>query len=181
MPVLSKKKKKKKRDHQKFVNGFALSGLLGSGRASMLTLGTLSLGLWVIAVDPAFIAGHQSIKNCGIWIDQLYHPPSVMTTSFFLIVSEHPWDKLRPNLPHFQSLANNCVYSSHTDIKRCIFCLYKHRWCPWCNGYRRRKWTRRHEFKSCTRLIAFHIALIPFGKVWIQLFSLQLWVNSRTD
>ncbi len=39
MPVLSKK-----RDHQKFVGGFALSGLLGSGRASMLPLGTLSLG-----------------------------------------------------------------------------------------------------------------------------------------
>ena len=54
------------------------------------------------------------------------------------------------------------------------------RW-PWCNGYRRWKWTRRHEFKSWTRLIVFHIALIPLGKVWIQLFSLQLWVNSRTD
>ena len=53
--------------------------------------------------------------------------------------------------------------------------------CPWCNCYRRRKWTRRHEFKSWTRLIAFHIALIPLGKVWIQSFSLQLWVNSRTD
>ena len=53
--------------------------------------------------------------------------------------------------------------------------------CPWCNCYRRRKWTRRHEFKSWTRLIAFHIALIPLGKVWIQLFSLQQWVNSRTD
>ena len=53
--------------------------------------------------------------------------------------------------------------------------------CPWFNGYRRRKWTQRHEFKSWTRLIAFHIALIPLGKVWIQLFSLQLWVNSRTD
>ena len=51
----------------------------------------------------------------------------------------------------------------------------------WCNCYRRRKWTRWHEFKSWTRLIAFHIALIPLGKVWIQLFSLQLWVNSRTD
>ena len=50
-----------------------------------------------------------------------------------------------------------------------------------CNGYRRRKWTRRHEFKSWTRLIAFHIALIPLGKIWIQLFSLQLWVNSRAD
>ena len=56
----------KKSDHQKFVGGFALSGLLGSGRASMLPLGTLSLGLWVIAVGPAFIAGHQSIKNWGI-------------------------------------------------------------------------------------------------------------------
>ena len=55
-----------KRDHQKFVGGFALSGLLGYGSASMLPLGTLPLGLWVIAVDPAFIAGHQSIKNCGI-------------------------------------------------------------------------------------------------------------------
>ena len=32
--------------------------------------------------------------------------------------------------------------------------------CPWCTGYRRRKWTRRHEFKSWTRLIAFHIALM---------------------
>ena len=53
--------------------------------------------------------------------------------------------------------------------------------CPWCNGYRRKKWTRWCEFKSWTRLIAFHIAFIPLGKVWIQLFSLQLWVNSRTD
>ena len=45
-------------DHQKFVGGFHLSGLLGSGRPSMLPLGTLSLGLCVIAVDPAFIAWH---------------------------------------------------------------------------------------------------------------------------
>ena len=56
-----------------------------------------------------------------------------------------------------------------------------HRRCPWCNGYRRRKWTRRLEFKSWMRLIAFHIALIPLGKAWIQLFSFPLWVNSRTD
>ena len=25
--------------------------------------------------------------------------------------------------------------------------------CPWCNGYHRRKWTQRLEFKSWTRLI----------------------------
>ena len=48
--------------------------------------------------------------------------------------------------------------------------------CQWC-----RKWTQPHEFKSWMRLIAFHIALIPLGKVWIQLFSLQLWVSSRAD
>ena len=115
-----------KRDPQKFVGGFALSGLLGSGRASMLPLWTLSLSLWVIAIDPAFISGHQSIKNCGIWVDQLGHLPVVMTTSFFLIFSEHPWNKLRTNLPHLQFLANNCVYSSYTDIKLYTYCLYRH-------------------------------------------------------
>ena len=47
----------KKRDHQNFVGGFALSGLLGLGRGSIHPLGTLSLGLWVIAVDPVFITG----------------------------------------------------------------------------------------------------------------------------
>ena len=56
----------KKRDHQKFVGGFVLFNLFGSGRTSMLPLGTLSLGLRVIAVDAAFIAGHQRIKNCRI-------------------------------------------------------------------------------------------------------------------
>ena len=121
MPVLSKK-----RDHQKFVGGFALSGLLGSGRTSMLPQGTLFLGLWVILVDPAFIAGHQSIKNCGIWIDQLDHLPAVMTTYFFLIFSEHPCDKPRANLPHLQFLTDNWVYSSDTDIKQCTYCLYRH-------------------------------------------------------
>ena len=29
--------------------------------------------------------------------------------------------------------------------------------------------------------LEIHIALILLGKVWIQLFFLQLWVNSRTD
>ena len=46
--------------------------------------------------------------------------------------------------------------------------------CLWCNGYCRRKWTQWHEFKPWMRLIAFHISLIPLGKVWTQLFSHQL-------
>ena len=49
-----------------------------------------------------------------------------MTTSFFLIFSEYAWDKLRANLPHLQFLANNCVYSSHTDIKLCTYCFYRY-------------------------------------------------------
>ena len=49
-----------------------------------------------------------------------------MTTSFFLIFSEHPWDKLRANVSHLQFLANNYGYSSHTDIKLCTYCLYRH-------------------------------------------------------
>ena len=107
MPVLSKK------NHQKFVGGFALSGLLWVWEGQHASTGnsvSWSLGH---SSRSSFIAGHQ---NCGIWIDQLDHLPAVMTTSFFLIFSEHPWDKLRANLPHLQFLANNCLYNSHTDI-----------------------------------------------------------------
>ena len=49
-----------KKGSSKGLGGFALSDLLGSWRASMLPLGILSLGLWVIAVDPAFITWHFS-------------------------------------------------------------------------------------------------------------------------
>ena len=43
------------------------------------------------------------------------------------------------------------------DVRNTIVTPWR---CPRCNCYRRRKWTRRPEFKSWTRLIAFHIALI---------------------
>ena len=50
------------------------------------------------------------------------------------------------------------------------------------NGYRLRKWTRRHEFKSWKKLIAFHIALgkgmnpiiLPIAKKKDNLGSLAL-------
>ena len=79
---------------------------------------------------------------------------------------------------NYQHLTSQCKQETHHTSPLSIKVPWR---CPWCNGYRRRKWTRRHEFKSWMRLIAFHIALIPLGKVWIQLFSLQLWINSRTD
>ena len=43
--------------------------------------------------------------------------------------------------------------------------------CPLCNGY-------RHEKMDTATRNQIHIALILLGKVWIILFSLQLWVNS---
>ena len=81
--------------------------------------------------------------------------------------------------PHSYTVERSTI---HLRIRIFPELHHQHLWrCLWCNGYRHRIWTLRYEFNSWTRLIAFHIALIPLGKVWIQLFSLQLWVNSRTD
>ena len=91
---------------------------------------------------------------------------------------------LHPRRLGSEDLGNLNFFSPFLLLYIAELSLSCHIWntrCPRCNGYGRRKWTRRHEFKSRTRLMAFHIALIPFGKVWIQLFSLQLWVNSRVD
>ena len=79
------------------------------------------------------------------------------------------------------SRTHHSILSNLNNTEVCMFSIFPLDYYYYYYYYRRRKWTRRHEFKSWTRLIAFHISLIPLGKVWIQLFSLQLWVNSRTD
>ena len=53
--------------------------------------------------------------------------------------------------------------NKHTYVYTYVYTQYIHTY-PWCHGYRRRKWTPRDEFKPLTKLIAFHIVLIPFGK-----------------
>ena len=55
--------------------------------------------------------------------------------------------------------------------------IWKH---LWCNGYNcwKRIWCIQ-TFESWMKLFAFYIVLTPLGKVYIQLLSLQLWVNSR--
>ena len=100
-------------------------------------------------------------------VDETLLPRYVNLSSSFRVPPF--WVKMSPLLKNMYS-----VYSHGGQY-------WPSTWCPWCNGYRHRIWTRRYEFNSWTRLIAFHIALIPLGKVWIQLFSLQLWVNSRAD
>ena len=79
------------------------------------------------------------------------------------------------------STLSHCKNSERVLLMSTGLVILLKRRCPWCNGYRPRKWTQWHEFKSWTRLIAFYMALIPLGKVWIQFFSLQLWLNSRAD
>ena len=139
----------------------------------MLPLGTLSLRLWITAVDSAFMACLQSIKNCGFWIDQLDPLPVVMTTSFFLIFS----DKLRANLLHLQFLPNNCVYSSHNDIKLCTYCLYRHTTIliheilylanqPWCSDF----FAPPKPLIIPQRLLAFLESLIPL-KNWCSIHA----------
>ena len=42
---------------------------------------------------------------------------------------------------------NKWLAKEWTAIDR-LSVIWKSNRCPWCNGYRRRNWTRRHEFKS---------------------------------
>ena len=118
---------------------------------------------------------NSTLRGRGVYISIVIHRQICFVLSELISVARHI------SFPHI------CIYIS--IIIKNLFISLPH-WakyfnvkvpklgrCPWCNGYRRRKWTRRQVFKSWTRLIAFHIALIPLGKVWIQLFSLQLWVG----
>ena len=109
-----------------------------------------------------------------------------LTLSIIKYVSRVKWSNLGKGVapsstPWYGSYWKWSFWIALNYSHKLYLLLYIYIMCPWCNGYRRRKWTWWYEFKSWTRLITFHIALIPLGKVWIQLFSFQLWVNSRAD
>ena len=59
---------------------------------------------------------------------------------------------------------------------RCNMHLYR-RMCLGHNSYHHWKWIQQPKFKSLIRLFAFYIALIPLGKIWIQLVSSHLIVS----
>ena len=137
--------------------------------------------VWMVSVCPLIF------KSSSPFINPFRIVPSASTTIGITVtfMFSSSFSSLS-YLPLFLLSFNFSLWSAGTaksNIRHVFyFWLSLGLWrCAWCNGYRRRKWTRWHEFKSWTRLIAFHIALIPLGKVWIQLFSLQLWVNSRAD
>ena len=124
---------------------------------------------WIIT-DPLFLRWKIDLeKLLFTWINTVLKP------------------KQKSIIIRLKKITKKHFRRSHNRGNWKVLCLtnkgitYKFWRCPWYKSYRRSKWTRQHEFKSRTRLIAFHIVLIPLGKVWIQLFSLQLWVNSRSD
>ena len=64
-------------------------------------------------------------------------------------------------------------------LKRCPKrCLMES---SWSSCHRRRKKTRIHEFKSWTRLFAFHGTLIPLERYESNFFSFQQRVICRAD
>ena len=80
----------------------------------------------VIAVDQAFIAGHQSIITAG---------SELISSTISLLSWQHLsfWSSLSTlgtNFAQifriFSSSRYNCVYSSETDIRLCTYCLYRH-------------------------------------------------------
>ena len=106
--------------------------------------------------------------------------------SCFDLIRSHqqciPWSPPLEIEPATTDCKAETLQLSHWSISHISDAKLTSHWrCPWCNSYRHRKWTRQHKFKFWMRPITFHIALIPLGKVWTQLFSLKLWVNSRTD
>ena len=132
-----------------------------------------------LCIYHLFVWSNFNFLHNSQWIS-LPTQSSLVLYSFFvnLLHSLIMWLIVSSLTPYNLHLQFSCVLSILSSIWLVLMSLWR---CPWSNGHRRRKWTRRHEFKSWTRLIAFHIALIPLGKVSIQSFSLQLWVNSRTD
>ena len=151
-PHLKKKKKQKKKNNkQNFISELR--------RVKSFVI------FWCVQFSSAWIT----------WPTQFNAQGPTQTVKIHLMIldlSVFSYSSCQPSESSLLSHSPGCQSSSSCNTARR---------CPWCNGYRRWKWTRRHEFKSWTRLIAFHIALIALGKVWIQLYSLQLWVNSRTD
>ena len=126
--------------------------------------------IWLVSILPL-------ISNSSSFLARfLGTVPRVLTISFTVTSMFHRFFTSLAR-SRYLSASQLLLFSLCVLLELQIHILLVLRRCLWCNGYRRRKWTRRHEFKSWTRMIAFYIALLPLGKVWIQLFSLQLWVK----
>lgn len=69
-------------DDHELPGWLVLLGLLGSGESRILPSGTLSLGLWIITSDPAFVPYYKGLKYSWIGSYELNHLLAV-TNAFY--------------------------------------------------------------------------------------------------
>ena len=106
-----------------------------------------------------------------------------------LLIPKSPQPSLKPvaisrqesSLPYYLSInsgveeMDSCQSQDHSPVTRCLYLEYFQWWqervqkkekpySKWGMGYRHRKWTWWHEFKSWMRLIAFSHSTNTFGK-----------------
>ena len=178
--------------------------VLDNTSIGLLAMIIWSVGIIILNIIIASLRVFHTIVNWW-FLTKLVVTSHLKSPGFFsvpwpiLIMLKFGWSTLTvlfPNIPfslqislrlfkanqvNLVSSSSSCSFFFHLPKFWYLSLFLLSRRCPWCNGYRHRIWTRRYEFNSWTRLIAFHIALIPMWKLRIQLFSLQLWVNSRVD
>ena len=93
-------------------------------------------------------------KKCGWSYTSLHH---YKKKTFLLYSQTLPQMHIYCN-PDSSKLTRESIIYIYIYIER------ERERCPWYNGYCRRKWTQRHEFKSWTRLIAFSHSPNTLGK-----------------
>ena len=102
------------------------------------------------------------------------HPPSLLPNDEYKLWCVHEEHSNGESQNHISAVSSHLFNSWGND-----WILFLTGW--WCDSYCRKKWTQRTAIKPRMRLIVFHMALVPLRNVWIQLFSLQLWIHSRVD
>ena len=167
--------------HQSFALHFNLSPfsfyflvLFRSYQCTYSSIGVIPLSLFIYNYFNLFIVIclpiYLSLFLCiyfKVFISTLVHflLLYLYVSFFFLYISYFIFS----NISFFVSVCLS-VYM-HIPMRRYLFCKTYFCW----------KWTWQPKFKTWMRLFAFHIELILFGNVCIQLISFKLWVNSRVD
>ena len=134
-----------------------------------------------IASTPRCRGGHYSIP----WIVPIYPwslpyntelSKAASSTNFWVFgiirPGIEPWSPrplLNTRLFRLMAWFLHTHTHTHTYIYIYIYIYTRH---SWCIVYCCRKWTQQSKFNPWMKLFAFHIGLIPLGKVLIQLFFL---------
>ena len=118
-------------------------------------------------------SGYSSTSFSFCWAAQSWGPTALC---WMLVLSKASYLQMQQLTPNSKPPRTSCGTGLYNYLNST--CFSEHRICTQFNPSTVKviPWYLRPDAP-----IAFHIALIPLGKVWIQLFSLQLWLNSWID